>query len=485
MMLRDQYPKSLSFILLAALTACGGGGSESSNTSPTASASPSTTTPTPVVSPPATTDSMVMSCVDGPSYQCSGSSIIRNENGVALTSSGVQVYGKSTNDLVTPIADVTSAYGLTLASGGIADLRVSKDDSGAISGAAMVLNNFGISFDGVHERPPIIEAFKTTQGRTLLAANGAIAFDSLPDSTDLNYYDFATKGVGATQANYANNQYFPRSAPARCPAGMMPCPDVETAGIHYTAGDWRTGGSTPDLTTGTRDHSDGDIQAGNGNPDANGNPTFLANSTAPGVPFAGTKGARELTNWSFQYGNLSAWKTKDTVGIADWGASDEHNQNRRGLVAFGKVTDPSIIPTTGTASYSGFVYGWYARNATEDAALFRGNAEVTVDFATRKATIRILNTVADFNSSEQFATAVPIVLTSTTVMGAVGNSSANYLTGAAETDTLKGGISGRYFGPVVSSGTSGAGPAEIGGAFSLSDSTSGQAVIGGFIGRKQ
>lgn len=475
-------------MLLAALAACGGG-SGSSNTSPVAGASSSTTVPSttlPIASPAPATEPMVMSCVDGSAYQCSGSSIIRHENGVALTSSGVQVYGKSTNDLVTPIANETTAYGLTLASGGVADVRVNKDGSGTISNAAMVLNNFGISFDGIHERPPIIETFRTTQGRTLLASNGAIAFDSLPDSSNLNYYDYATKGPAATtQADYANNQYFPRTTPTRCPADMMPCPSIETTGMHYTAGNWRSGGDTPDLAKGTREHGDGDVHAGNGLPDANGNPTFLSTSTAPGVPYAGTKGTRDLINWSFQYGNLSAWRTKDTVDIAEWGGTNEHNQNRRGLVAFGNVTDPATIPTTGTASYSGFVYGWYARNATEEAALFRGKALVTVDFATRQVIIKILNTMADFDFSEQFATSAPLSLTATTAMGVAGNSAANYLTGSVDNGTLKGGISGRYFGPVVTTGTSGTGPTEIGGAFSLSNSTTGQAVVGGFIGRKQ
>ena len=427
---------------------------------------------------------MVMSCADGSSYQCSGSSIIRVDNGVTLTSSGVQVYGKSTNDLATTIADPTTAFGLTLASGGLADIRVNKANDGAISNAAMVLSNLGISFDGTHERPPIIEAFRTTSGRTLLAANGAVSFDSLPDSANLSYFDFATKGPAGTQANYANNQYFPRITPTRCPASMMPCPSTETTGTHYTAGDWRTGGTTPDLTTATREHGDGDVQAGNGLPDAKGNPTYLGGATAPSVPYAGTKGTRDLINWSFSYANLGAWKTKDTVGIADWGAPHEHNQNRRGLVTFGNVTDPAAVPTTGKASYSGFVYGWYARTATDEGYFFRGEALITTDFSTRQVTVKLLNTVGDFDRSEQFATPVPIVLTATTAMGAAGTKAANYLTGPASNDALKGGISGRYFGPVVTTGTSGAGPAEIGGALSLSNSSTGQAVVGGFIGRK-
>ena len=485
--LRNQYQKPLSLLLLAALTACGGDGSNPSNTSGNTTTQPdSASAGNPSVNLPSPPNApMVMSCVDGSSYQCSGSSIIRVENGVALTSSGVQVYGKSTNDLAQHIEDPTSAYGLTLASGGLADLRIDKASNGTVSNAAMVLSNLGVSFDSTHERPPIIEAFRTTAGRTLLASNGAVAFTALPDSADLSFYDYASKGASATQAHYANNQYFPRNTPARCPAYMMPCPDIETTGIHYSTGDWRTGGSMPDLTKATREHGDGDIQAGNGLPDANGKPTYMNDASAPGVPYAGTKGTRDLINWSFLYSNLGAWKTKDTVAIAEWGGPvEEHNQNRRGLSAFGNVTDPSTIPVTRTASYSGFVYGWYARNATEEAVFFRGEAQITADFGTRQVSIKIQNTMGDFDSTEQFATPVPITFSASTAMGAAKTSAANYLTGQAGNDVLKGGISGRYFGPIVSTGTSGAGPAEIGGAFSLSNSTTGQAVVGGFIGRK-
>jgi hypothetical protein len=70
-------------------------------------------------------------------------------------------------------------------------------------------------------------------------------------------------------------------------------------------------------------------------------------------------------------------------------------------------------------------------------------------------------------------------------MGANGASAANYFTGPLENGSLKGGVSGRYFGPVVASGNSGvASPAELGGAFSMSNASTGAAVIGGFIARK-
>jgi len=79
---------------------------------------------------------------------------------------------------------------------------------------------------------------------------------------------------------------------------------------------------------------------------------------------------------------------------------------------------------------------------------------------------------------------VPATFTATTTLGAAGSNVSNYLTGTAGNGSLSGGVGGRLFGPVVSTGTSGSGPAEIAGAYRMS-AAGGAAVIGGFIGRKQ
>ncbi len=453
-----------------------------------------TTNPPPVVTPPSpTTAAMTMICVGGSTYQCSGTSIIRSDNGVALTRSGVQAYGKSTNDLANPIADPTTAFGLALTSGGLAELRLAKDGNSIVSSPTMVLSSLGITWDGKVPRPTIVETFKTTAGFVTLDTTGAITSGSLPSSSNLNYYDYATKGPAATQANYANNQYFPRSDPPRC---SQPCPfpdpAIETTGMQYVPGNWHTGASTiadmaaADMTTAIRVHEDGDVHAGDGIPDPiTGARINLPGGTGPGVPAAGTKGIRELVNWSFRYGNLGAWLTKDTVFINEWGPTNEHNQNRRGLVAFGDVSNPSTVPTTGTATYAGFVYGWYAPNATAEASLFRGDATISVNFVTRAVVVAVTNTLAQTEPGGSYQVAIPVSFNATTAMGTAGQTVANYLTGLVDNGTLKGGLSGRYFGPVVSSGTSGAGPAEIGGALSLSNAASGQTVVAGFIGRKQ
>lgn len=486
--------KPLCVALLAAglLSACGGGGGETTAPATGGSTTPGTTTPgttTPGTTtpgdttPPAATAplpasvgtaSMVMSCPDGANFQCSGGSLIRSENGIALTSSGVQAYGMSTSDLANPILIKTSASGFAPASGGLAEIRIAHASNGTLSSPVVLLSNLGLLWDGKTDRPLIVETFNTTQGRTTLTANRAVVNSALPASSDLGFYDYATRTTSGTQSNYANNRYFPRSTPSRCGTDVTVCPTTETSGVTFSAGDWRSGGTSPDIASATRLHEDGDIHAGDGP-----NGTILVGGNGIGVPFPGSKGYRGLDNWSLQYTNLGAWVTQDTVLIEEWaGLGNEHNKNRRGVVAYGAVTDPATVPASGTATYSGIAYGWYAPNRTVDPSVFRGNATITVNFATRQATISVQNAI----SYDATGSAVPVSFTTTTGLGAAGASVANYLTGTVTSGTLSGGVGARLFGPVVSVGT-GTGPAEAGGSFQMSSAT--QYAVGGFLARKQ
>jgi hypothetical protein len=482
-------PLCAALIAAAVLTACGGGGGDSPSaaqpdTSSGGTPSPGTpSTGTPPTSPGAVAGATTMSCADGAGFQCSGGGIIRTDNGVSLSSSGVQVYGKSTSDLAANNTMKTSALGFALEDGnGVAEMRVAKNAAGNVTTAALLLSNLGLSWDGRTERPPIIETFRTTLSRTQLNASGALAFGTLPDPSDLNFYDFATRGTSGTQANYANNAYFPRpNNPSRCPADVTPCPSVESSGLQNQAGDWRTGGTTPDWVSAGRLHEDGDVHAGNGTPGPNGTVTILSGGTGVGVPFPGSKGYRNFSNWGLQYANLGTWVSQDTVLIEEWAnLGNEHNKNRRGIIAFGDVTAPASVPTTGTATYTGIAYGWYGNGTLTEPPVFRGTATVTVNFATRQATVSVQST----STFDAAGTAVPATFTATTALGAAGANVANYLTGTATNGTLSGGVGGRLFGPVVATGSSGTGPAEIAGAFRMS-AASGVAVIGGFIGRKQ
>jgi hypothetical protein len=429
--------------------------------------------------------STTMSCPEGAGVQCSGSTVLARENGIILTNSGVQTYGVSTNDLANPIVVKTSASGLALptsdVANGVAEARVSKNPTtGEVASRALILRNFGLTWDSVKDRPVILETFSPTAGTTRLDAAGRIVFGALPSPSDLSYYDFGTKGALGTQENYANNRYFPRSAPSRCAPEVPPANCATTEIVRppsLSTGDWRGGGVRPDSTSFVRVHEDGDVHAGNGPNDANGNPTILEGGNGIGVPFPGSKGYRSFDNFGFQYTNLGAWLTQDTVWIEEWAKrGNEHNKNRRGLIAYGEVTNPGVVPTTGTATYSGFTYGYYAANRTVDPSVFRGNATVTVNFATRAVTITVQNAITD----DSAGAAVPVNFTTVTTMGAAGSNLTNFLSGAVSSGALSGQLGGRYFGPLA-----GNAPIEIGGTFQMSNAGTGQTVIGGFMGRKQ
>jgi len=416
---------------------------------------------------------MVMACPESGAVQCSGGSIIRSDNGIALTSSGVQVYGRSTSDLAIPFNPNAPVSGFELATGGggVAEVRVEKATNGTVSSPALLLSNLGLSWDGTKERPQIIETFAPTQDRVTMAANGTLNRNAtLPPPSDLAFYDFKSATHSGTQANYANNHYFPRSDPSRCPVvngAVVACPPASTAPVvDFNVGTWGSGGSEPAVWSTGRMHEDGDIHAGIGQVDA----------TGPGVPYPGTKGYRDFANWGLQYANLAAWTTQDTVNIQDWAnLGTEHNKNRRGIVAFGEVTNPAAVPTTGTATYSGIAYGWYANSRADNPPVFRSPATITVNFATRIVTVKV-DAAATFDAN---LTPLPTLnFTASTAMGAAGNKVANYMTGTIDNGTLKGGISGRFFGPVQAGA-----PAEIGGSYTLSNTT-GRSVIGGFIARK-
>ncbi|GIZ52220.1 hypothetical protein [Noviherbaspirillum aridicola] len=482
--------RPLCMALLAAgmLAACGGGGGGGDDNPTAGGGTPSGGTPsggTPSGGTPSGgVASTMMSCPDGAGWQCSGG-YLRQDNGVTLTNSGVQVYGRSTSDLQSRNPEPTGAFGLEPASGGLAELRVNRNAEQGVARAALLLSNLDLRWDGRNDRPLIIETFNPTYGRTVLGTGGALQEATLPDETDLNFFNYreANLGATATQANYANNRYFPRRNPSRCPDPQPAggCATTETSGLSViSTGDWRTGGINPEQTRAVRVHGDGDVHAGNGPNDANGNPTYIVGGNGPGVPFPGSKGYRELGNSSLRYANLASWVTQDTVLIREWTTiGEEHNKVRRGMVAFGEVTDPAVVPASGSASYAGTVRGWYSADGTGDPTPFSGSATLTVNFANRQASIVVQDARADNTGA-----AVPLNFSGTASIGAAGSNMANYMTAPLTAGSLTGGIGGRFFGAVASGG-SGAGPAEAAGTFMLNNATSKATAVGGFIARKQ
>jgi len=451
---------------LSLLTGCGGGDDGGTGQSGTS------------VSPQQTGTQAVSTAAacPGSGTECTGATILRTDQGIGVTDFGVQVYGISTNDLLTPNPAPQQAYGLRPATGGQADLRVSKAADGRLASVTLLLSNLGLSWDGKTERPQIIETFETRQGRVQLDANGLAVLQPLPAATDLSFFDFGRRGTNGTQANYANNVYFPRAEAVRYPSNHPGCPSVETQGLRAQLGDWRSGGSTPDSAQVTRLHEDGATQAGYG-VDANGQLVLLPWADGIGVPYPGFKGYRDFLHWSYAHVNLGAWITQDTVGIIEWGGNDEHNKMRRGLMAFGQVTPATQIPTSGVARYRGRIYGWFSYLQAEDSHPLFGEVEATVDFDNRTVVLTFSGTRIDEGQMDP----LPLALTASTTLSS--GQLANYFFGSASNTTLSGGIGGRFFGP-VSAGGSGTGPAEMGGNFQLQSANQGPVSIGGFLLRK-
>lgn len=200
------------FALLGSLSGCGGGGDGDGDGGPA---------DTVLLPQQGSTSAMVCPTDD---MACTGDLILHTDHGISVTASGVQVYGISTNDLLTPNPAPTLAHGLRPATGGIADVRISKAADGRLATVSLLLSKLGLSWDGKTERPLIIETFSPTQGRVQLDQAGLARLEPLPSFTDLNFFDFAKKGAAGTQAHYANNIYFPRTEPVRCPQTIRDVP---------------------------------------------------------------------------------------------------------------------------------------------------------------------------------------------------------------------------------------------------------------------
>lgn len=447
-------------LLLLALGGCGGGsdapvllsGSSGQTNNTTGNPTSNTTN--------STTDDTSKYCNGTANLHCSGNRVLRTDNGISVTAYGVQSYGTSTNDLLKPNTEPSLAYGLAPGSGGLAEVRLQRDANGAAESLTLMLSGLGLSWDGKTERPPILESFANDQGRMQLDAKGNPVLVPLPNKSDLSFFDYATKGATATQSNYANN-IFHIEGPNCAKSGQL-CIQYVSNFLQTPDGDWHTGGEIPDGLIANRMHSDGD-------PLSDGLPISL-------------KGFRNYHHWNYGYANLGSWITQDLVQMGEWGGSNEHNKLRRGFIAFGPVTPPAQIPTTGTVRYKGSLRGWFGYQKYEDVYPIYGEVELLVDFAKRTAQISFTGTRLDEAASMD---SIPVALKATATIGS--SDFANYFTASTNNDTLQGGLGARFFGPVKTGG-SGTGPAEVGGSFTMDNSASGgkgMIALGGFLLRKQ
>jgi hypothetical protein len=308
-----------------------------------------------------------------------------------------------------------------------------------------------VRWDGTNERPRIVEAFEPTRGITRLEADGSISIANALPVPPNPFYDYNPANLTGTQANYANNRYFP------APGCTAPCA-VETTGVSFAAG--TTG--DPDRSAASRNHGDGDIRAGN----------------AGGLPTPATKGFRNITNFNYVHSSIAGWVAQETNLIDEWtppGQPTEHTVNRRGLVAYGATTANNAVPATGSAVYRGVAYGYYTPNgeaAGADPVTFRAPATLEANFATGQVEIRV-NTAVEDGTQVQ----VPIVFRINAGAGAAGSNVANYMTGPVADGGagMSGGVGARFFGPAAE---------EIAGTFVLQNAGTKAAALGGFIAKR-
>lgn len=398
---------------------------------------------------------------------CSGSGEISRTDTIKLTASGVQTITMSTNDLLaTPRArgaDATRAYGLAPTTSGLAEVRVVRADGGPVTGLNLLLSGLGISWDGTNPAPNIIETFGLSRGRVTPATQGLATLATLPPATDTAFWNNNATTFAGTPGNYANNIYFARlPSTAHCTAGDADCVTAANNGLRLMRGDWSSGGMRPDEVAAARLHEDGATLA----PDQ--------------IPFAGFKGYRDIWTWNYRYAHLSGWVTQDTVDIVEWGGTDEHNKARRGVVAFGAVTPPASVPTTGTARYIGYARGWYSPDGRVEAYPIAADVEIVVDFAARSAVFRVLRLRVD--EAQDPTPQLAVESTNTLPF----SSPANFLVGPVTHGNASGTAGARFFGPVVDGA-----PAEMGGTFSVrGTSTSNSPIVdaifgaGGFIAKR-
>jgi len=175
------------------------------------------------------------------------------------------------------------------------------------------------------------------------------------------------------------------------------------------------------------------------------------------------------------------WSTQDRVNMPTWGGSRDDKKLISGTAAFGTVSIPDRIPVTGTAIYSGNVYGWLSYDHTGSSVPFFGNASVTVNFANNTAEFVFSKTrLIEKDDSDIFLPPVQ------TTLSLDRQKFRNYLTGRLDFASMQGGIGARFFGPITTGG-SGIAPVEMAGSFNMQCAQASDCfvLVGGFLLKKQ
>lgn len=155
--------------------------------------------------------------------------------------------------------------------------------------------------------------------------------------------------------------------------------------------------------------------------------------------------ACEFTQWGF-------WNTRS---VRDDPTTGGNNQERGELLTWvaGQLSDPSLIPTTGTASYNGHIIGnvHYGTGGTGISYIAGGTFQHSVNFGTGAGSLAFTFDQRSFSGSTALNPANR------------ANFSGNFATVSGP--SASGSLQGAFFGPNTGAGTA---PLEQGGQFSLS-----------------
>jgi hypothetical protein len=161
--------------------------------------------------------------------------------------------------------------------------------------------------------------------------------------------------------------------------------------------------------------------------------------------------------WDYQ--SFGIWLTESIVGTAGSGSL--------GASSVGKTTNGDLIPTSGSATFSGKVVAHYV-NSAGAADLGFSSVTLNTDFGQRSVSFSSPDLVLGSGSTAS-GTAMTGVLTY--------GSQQNALSGTLSTARLSGSAQGQFYGPSAQ---------EIGGVFILTPTsgTGSERIIGGFGGKR-
>lgn len=149
--------------------------------------------------------------------------------------------------------------------------------------------------------------------------------------------------------------------------------------------------------------------------------------------------------WDYQ--TLGSWVT---------GMGDLNSAGRFGAISVGSRTDGSAVPTTGSATFTGLVSGFYV-DAAGTPFFVAGNTSISADFTARSLNFTTFNNNTVDGNTAAAGVNSDLNLTGTLTYSAGSNNFSGAVTGTG----LAGTANGYFYGPAAE---------EAGGTFSLSGS---------------